>query len=401
MAMKYLMILYCLWSATGYAQNTDTIYYDQLWRKCGKMEYSYYRTYEKKKDLYYVQDHYRSGQLQMEGTYSSLDPSVKNGFFTYYTSEGKKLSDGEYYNNKKHGTFHQYNNAGQVRVSEEFKNDLLNGKVIVYLPDGKKKITVFQNGRLVATDWTLSDGVQAIGSMLPGLVSGAPDTVAKSIDAAIKRNYKNLPDSLHDVSAVVQVNFIIDSAGRPAKLKVINSKNDQLDALVIDAIRSSGTWRASSNKSMTRMVDVTARFPEVDVTTNISVTSTSGDTTGAAPRSAKLEQLRDSLIRPLTLQAPDTLAAYFRQLYLADKPSDEKGVIRMTFTADKNGRPSDIALVSGDSKKLKSFVTKGIKEYKGWAKSPAGGKSITTYYTLVAIFPAVNVMSFGHTVPAD
>lgn len=80
----------------------------------------------------------KTGAKYSEGTYSSIEPDVKNGIFTWYYKNGKKRQQYNYVDNKLHGAFSNYyvekNYANNTRVKEEgtYKNDKLHGSFTWY-----------------------------------------------------------------------------------------------------------------------------------------------------------------------------------------------------------------------------------------------------------------------------
>ena len=63
----------------------------------------YFRTEEKVNSQTLVRDFYLSGQLQMEGKFSSMEPEIRNGYFTWYYESGQKYVEGNYLQGKRDG----------------------------------------------------------------------------------------------------------------------------------------------------------------------------------------------------------------------------------------------------------------------------------------------------------
>lgn len=91
----YSLLILLLLSSFSYSQTADTIWYNSKWVKTNLKADRYYYSvvnFDRDKNLYYVTDYYPDGSKQMEGVYSSLEPKVKNGEFTWYQANGiKKL----------------------------------------------------------------------------------------------------------------------------------------------------------------------------------------------------------------------------------------------------------------------------------------------------------------------
>ncbi|WP_420477496.1 hypothetical protein, partial [Noviherbaspirillum sp. ST9] len=78
----------------------------------------YFRTInELKRDSIVVKDYYRSGRLQMDGTYSSY-PNYKNGTFRWYFEDGKLRQEARI---KGDTTFkyREYDHEGNIKKQQE------------------------------------------------------------------------------------------------------------------------------------------------------------------------------------------------------------------------------------------------------------------------------------------
>lgn len=164
--MKYTSILVCFLfcSLCSFAQN-DTIFFTKSWKPTTTRDSAtYFRLKPKMENgLYHVTDYYMSGIPQMVGTFSNIDSGVKEGYFTYYDSVGRKNDEGNYHNGKRTGLWRfYYDNSGQLMytgsykeglaegtfqfyhsttgkmyATAEYKNNKLNGESITHFADGK------------------------------------------------------------------------------------------------------------------------------------------------------------------------------------------------------------------------------------------------------------------------
>lgn len=82
--------------------------------------------------------YYETGELKSTLKFRS-DGKSSYGVF-YYTDEdgGKKMSEGKYVDQKKDSTWVYYDNVGYKTYSQEFKEDLEDGKKIIYYVSGDK-----------------------------------------------------------------------------------------------------------------------------------------------------------------------------------------------------------------------------------------------------------------------
>lgn len=76
------------------SEKIDTLYMNDKWEPIPKgAKYSYFRTVEKDKNYYcLVKDYYENGQLQMSGTYKTINLDERVGEFIWYTNKGEQLN---------------------------------------------------------------------------------------------------------------------------------------------------------------------------------------------------------------------------------------------------------------------------------------------------------------------
>jgi antitoxin component YwqK of YwqJK toxin-antitoxin module len=116
-------------------QTVDTIYYDKDWNLTDKSNFEYYRIVTPYKGIMQVVDYYKTGRIQMTGTYKDLDFKYPTGQFFYYRKNGKY--------------FHQviYEPFNYQSILAPFA-DLL--EIISPLPDSIRiDLYYFKNGKLV------------------------------------------------------------------------------------------------------------------------------------------------------------------------------------------------------------------------------------------------------------
>ncbi len=126
----------------------DTLYYDKDWKVVdSKVFASYYRIYEvpertdnilKRKQF---RDFYITGELQGEGTFTSLDTindlnSIYDGEVVNYFKDGKVQSKGAFQSGRKQGEWTFYRENGLIRDHMFFEKDKLNGIYTQFREDG-------------------------------------------------------------------------------------------------------------------------------------------------------------------------------------------------------------------------------------------------------------------------
>lgn len=99
---KFILSLLLLFiSQFVFAQSSDTTWFTKTWEKTTKENGYYYRTVtsDAQGGLLHVKDFFASGELQMEGYYTSLDPEMKEGTFIWWHKNGVKQRECLFQNN--------------------------------------------------------------------------------------------------------------------------------------------------------------------------------------------------------------------------------------------------------------------------------------------------------------
>lgn len=103
---KITIILFILVSFYSCAQNGIT-YYDKEWKITTKDQAAYYRLAPKKVgNLWYIEDHYSTGEVQFKGYSTAKDKELWDGDITWYLKNGN-ISEKLRYKNKKFVGFYE------------------------------------------------------------------------------------------------------------------------------------------------------------------------------------------------------------------------------------------------------------------------------------------------------
>jgi protein TonB len=131
LTIRFCLFL-CFTNFYSNAQTVDTIWFNSKWEKSTKAESVYHRVIQKSSDLksYLVSDYYNTGEIQMRGTYSSLEPEVKDGQFTWWFKNGQKRAE-TLYKDRNAIKEIKWDEAGKVT----FRRELVD---ITHTEDGKK-----------------------------------------------------------------------------------------------------------------------------------------------------------------------------------------------------------------------------------------------------------------------
>jgi len=128
MKIKYTYIIFLLLivATKTVAQDTTTIYYNELWMEISNEDEAvYYRKafIDSNKECKVTDFYKESKQVQMTGTFKSIKQKVKNGWFNYYYENGGLSTKAYYIDNKLYGEWFSCYENGQLELKGKYKND--------------------------------------------------------------------------------------------------------------------------------------------------------------------------------------------------------------------------------------------------------------------------------------
>ncbi len=224
--MKNLLLIFLFLTTITIAQ-TDTTYFDKVWKKCEKLDAKFYRTIVKQGELYLVHDMYmKTNTPQMIAYSKMLEPElVYEGKQVKFSETGKKVSEGNYINDKKSGiwTFWEdYENDSLVidcNVDGTYKN--------VHLPAGEKNFN---------SEMNVSYKMETM-PFFPGGENALYQFIGKNV------KYPQRPKEL-GISGTVFITFVIEKDGAITDVKVLRGvKNaEECDEEAVRVIKSMPKW---------------------------------------------------------------------------------------------------------------------------------------------------------------
>ena len=142
------------------AQEVDTFYLHYPISQSDTIIYERIIQFDKNDRLYNVRDYYPNGKIQMEGTYSSFDKSIKvkslwcnyrantkEGEFKVWYRNGQIESKTHFLHGLRHGLFEYWYSSGQRESVEHYSNGQKNGKCTWWNKDGSlQNELIFKHG---------------------------------------------------------------------------------------------------------------------------------------------------------------------------------------------------------------------------------------------------------------
>ena len=382
-----------LWGLSTQAQSiSDTIYYDRQWQKCTRDSFTFYRTFRTQKDLYLVTDHYHDGTVQMQGSYSSLDPDVKNGFFTYYFASGRKQEEGEYYNGKKRGPFRYYSSAtGLLKSSIEYMNDKKNGSSIVYLNDGGEVRSYYRDNILISSRTVPATSKDKQDEATSDNARNPPGEQTILADIIRKKFELHAPDSLRKKYYKVTASFEVDTEGTIYNIRPVFGGNRWLNNLVIQSIKELPDLKSygkTANGFTDAVYSFTVTFPQISIDKSTTMEYRSAAKNNNAAPSEFIDFSNDFFksFKNNNTSFPEQLKKNVK-LYLSDSMQQVAWTVRVSYDLDSTGRAENITAGQGDIKQLTDVVVQSIKE----VYVSGNTKHSRSKNTLTVAFPSLSI----------
>jgi len=211
------------------AQTRDTLYYNAKWEKTDRENRHFYRVVYREDNTgpIRVQDYYPNGMMQMDGWYSSLDPEVRDGEFTWWHEDGKKhrwmmFDKGE------PTKITEWDSNGKITRQQEKVNTISheNGEKI-RKKKALEKAPVFDRGRSSFRDYVVQ--------------------------------HLKYPTDSEGTKGQVIVRFVVDRNGKTKDAEVVQSLSEAFDKAALDLIKSLPMWTPGVSDG--RNVDIKMELP--------------------------------------------------------------------------------------------------------------------------------------------
>ncbi len=140
--MKNLTTFFCLVailiSSTLFAQK-DTIWYDANWGETERAHASYFRPApEKKGNGFWWEDYYIDGTIQMEALSLKENEELLDGKVTWYYPDGKVMQTVHYKVNVPHGLRKNYFESGPLSSEYSYIDGKIDGEYVAYHENAQK-----------------------------------------------------------------------------------------------------------------------------------------------------------------------------------------------------------------------------------------------------------------------
>jgi TonB family protein len=264
-----------------FSQDTTFNYLNKDWKKCKKIEATYYRKLYKNNNLWMVEDYYISGQIQMTGSYLKKNMKVREGDFIYYYEDGQISTKYHITKNLFNGNYMKYYENGVISREGKYVQDLLEGEWITYYKNGNVKSLeeyknskyngdcywYFKNSQMSSHESYTMNELNSIEFWNEDGTSyaGEPEV---DVQANFVGGYKEMLKFIQEnvvypekalkrgVKGRVIIKFVINTEGEISKAEVVKSVHPLLDKEALRVIMLMPEW----NPGMEHNIPVNSYF---------------------------------------------------------------------------------------------------------------------------------------------
>lgn len=185
---------------------------------------TYYRLVKKGKKSFLISKYLKDGTLIEEQECSKMKPETLHGRYVEYYENKNVKYEGRYVNNKKEGVFTYYNNDGRKLVVEKFKEDQLDGVSTYYAVDTDSDYVerVYDDGHLIDSQEThTSQNSQKSVFAAVDVIPCFPGGREAEIDFILK-NLRYPIDAIHDRirQGEVWIKFVVEKDGSITNISI-------------------------------------------------------------------------------------------------------------------------------------------------------------------------------------
>lgn len=210
--LKIFLFLLLMIGINAFGQKTDTTYLGSDWKPSTKQLSSYFRvtkTIEEGKK-YEISDYYKTGELQMTGNYSSLNPNVWDGEFNWYYKNGKQKAKNFYKRDELQSEM-SWDANGKQTLQKEYQ-----------------KLNLIKDGKETYEYVTMDKFPKYPGGM---------SELYKFISAKFI-----MPENVQYSPGKVVIKFIVDRDGSIVDVQIAQSVHPSIDKEALRVVKSLPKW---------------------------------------------------------------------------------------------------------------------------------------------------------------
>jgi len=233
------ILLIALLSCANYVFAQDTTYYDNKWYTVGDksaaLYYRFVQFQENDSDAAIVRVYYISGKIKTERHYSSYSKKIQQG------------------------TEIEWDENGQVTISANYNEGMLDGERVTYYSDGKlKEKGMYKNGIVEKSKQLTAGGEEMVFAIVehPPQFPGGEDKMYRFL----KKKIKYPKDARwKGIQGKVFITFVVTRDGSVTDVRIVRGVSKEIDAEALRVIKLMPKWTPGTQNG--RKVNVQFNLP--------------------------------------------------------------------------------------------------------------------------------------------
>jgi antitoxin component YwqK of YwqJK toxin-antitoxin module len=384
MKSKLILLLLLLFSSINYSQNQTKInftkndkliYLDSLGKKTSESDHLYYRIvkdYKLDKASYQVYDFYKSGALHVEGTSGNKEWVLKNGLFVFYYENGTKKMTANFVNRIMDGKVSYWFENGNKKAIKNYVKGSVEGESFQWYENGNTKSVVnYLNGRMEGenTQWYENGNKKSITNY----VKGRPD--GKEYHWYENGNKKMEGECIQDTKNRTSENKIIQFWDVNGVQKVIDGngdyeeteKNSNASGKVKNGYKD-GVWIGKHTDTIFSYTDT---YRNTKFISGVSI-----DEKNVTRKYTEIQK------QPTPEEGIPDFMSHIGRNFQTPKVEGLSGKILVRFVVETDGSIEDIKVLKDLGHGTAEEAIRVVKSYGGWIPGERRGRKVRCFFLL-------------------
>lgn len=246
MKKMFLLTQAILFAAFGFCQDTLSTYFDAAWKETSADKSLYHRKKFKDGSKWGMIVYYKSGSVQMRGSFLDDSCKMREGEFVWFDDKGKQSHVCNYTAGKENGKEIYYYDNGKVNVEGSYKMDKYDGDWMGYYESGKTSGKAhYENDKQVSGEFYNEDGTanKSIKTFLQeSEYPGGTNALIHFLSTHLKYPKNAIKN---ETQGTVIVEFVVEKDGKVSNVKVMKSVEESLDNEAVRVVEKMPEWIAA------------------------------------------------------------------------------------------------------------------------------------------------------------
>ena len=238
-----LPVICCFITAYSFSQDTLVLYYDAKGHETTADQSMYTRKKFKNAIGWGVMDYYKSGVINMKGSYTDDSCKKRQGEFFYYDEKGNTLYNINFTANVLDGPYNSFYANGKKHTEGFYKSGKIDGEWTGYYESGKPAAKAhYENDKQKSAVFYNEDGSTNRNNNIfyrEASYPGGPPALRGFLESELRYPNKALKN---EIQGKVIVEFTVEKDGSITGATVVESVEETLDKEAIRVIKRMPKW---------------------------------------------------------------------------------------------------------------------------------------------------------------